>query len=368
VEQVLRSLLADTRSRSLALARAVSERDVHDLVTPLAVKAVRTLLEVAKEAESILADPGLAEALLYPEFFQTQRRLAERQMYLEAELVPLVMTFDNRDARMTEAARRMTSAVGYESDRLVIKAQANGAPYTVPAFRAIWVPPSDVDSAFGWPDILHELGHIVLAEHPDVLDGFGSEVAKLLDQQVQDLRGRQAPEETIERTRLAYAGWTIWAREFAADLLATWFLGPAYPWANLRLCARFHRDVYRPSLEDVRAGMHSHPADHARMLLCVEMCRRLSSNDEAGRALDAWNAYLSARQLTEPQGFASCYPIELQNLLLRLIEQAARSLGLVAFTSANDVVRQLQRLYWMFATDAQEVRGAQDALHSHLGL
>src|ERR1039458_1515534 len=142
----------------------------------------------------------------------------------------------------------------------------------------IVTPQTQAGELLALPDLYHELAHFIVFRQRAILE---ARLLGLIHKFFADSlrRGRQQglPEASLKSIADNYELWKgSWHVEFACDMIATFWCGPAYGWANLRLSAT-RGDPYQDSA--------THPADDARRagVACI---LRLAAENKAADEID----------------------------------------------------------------------------------
>jgi hypothetical protein len=125
--------------------------------------------------------------------------------------------------------------------------------------------------------------------------------------------------------------------EIACDLIATYWLGPAYAWTNLRLC--FART-------DVYSGVDTHPADHARQAAIEKMLNKMGFSKEAADVNHGWSEMVSVSKQTKPQAFDIQFPVQVLDALVASVHGYCLSKKLNAYDPGKQTVAALINAAW----------------------
>ncbi len=133
-----------------------------------------------------------------------------------------------------------------------------------------------------------------------------------------------------------------WYLEFASDVLATYWAGPAYGWANVRLCTNMSSDLFSIDAE--------HPSDDARAKAVERMLRKMGCDALAGRIDVKWNELLALAGQVTPQEYALAYPAKLMDDLIDFLFAEYQQAGLIMWrgqTAAGGMqVTELLNVAW----------------------
>ena len=147
----------------------------------------------------------------------------------------------------------------------------------------------------------------------------------------------------IKKLQTLRRAWKDWLIEFVADLIAAYLAGPAYGWANVRLCVNQSDSTFVTS--------DTHPADDARTTAIEVMLEKLGLTAEAAAIRNYWNEFLSLSESTKPQEFDIEFPkallLECRDLVHGELQNAGlKSVADQAGTGGSDRVSSLLNEAW----------------------
>ncbi len=163
----------------------------------------------------------------------------------------------------------------------------------------IFVPSLEPDRLLGLADLYHELGHIILfrEERRLVFPGMTA-VDRHFDRLMrQGQHAGWAPQslQEIEQFRHMWRG--AWFLEFGADLIATYLVGPAFGWCNIRTSTNIGGELFQ--------GSDTHPADDARSMAIGLMLHKLGERQAAGEIRARWLELVALSSESEPPRYDS---------------------------------------------------------------
>jgi hypothetical protein len=119
-----------------------------------------------------------------------------------------------------------------------------------------------------------------------------------------------------------------WRIELAADMIATYLIGPAYGWQHIRLAVNHGTDPYYPSPDAIQ----DHPADQARLDGILAMLKLLGLKREANEIEAHWSQLLDLDLYKQPPlGYELYYPASLIQKLAELVYAGCQEQGLISF-------------------------------------
>lgn len=350
---LLRDLLLDLRRRAShisdelrAMAGSVSpEFEVHynDVVD-------RTR-RAGEAVEDMLRDPDLSDSHLEPNFFIVFKRLSELLLNIEDSSLLILKRCSDADRLLSAILRKICLEVGYKDPPPLCGALSFQYFQALVGMDIVMTPPTQAADLLSLPDLYHELAHFVVFRQRatfevkalTVIHGFFENALRKAAQQGLP----SASLDSIRGNRDLWAG--DWFVEFVCDMIATFWCGPAYGWANLRLSAT-RGDLYHE--------VATHPADDARRVGIDCMLRAISQRTAADEINDKWEELKRLSPSSQPSGYARRYPAELLSQLATEIFEACCASGFRSFadqktTGASESVLGIIDEGWrVFVEDA----------------
>jgi hypothetical protein len=357
VEEFLRGLLHDLEQRCAFLRDTVAAIPADPDARDHAVLAYRMVEGIRRNVAQLLVDPSLGAPMLLRNHLQLYKRWNELATLIESYPLPFIERYAGWDRRLTRLCRRLAEQVEWPTPLPLVAAFSSQYYWTMPDFNLICAPPTEGTTLLGLPDLCHELGHILLLHHEATLIGdFVQELGAYIEQEQRRVAAQQRPPEYRRLYNLLSAQWhDAWLREFIADMVATYLVGPAFGWQHVRLCAGRGQDAYHPTL----GGTVEHPADEARLRGMLAVLELMGAPEASAQVGALWHGYLAISGETRPADYEVCYPQELIESLARYTVEGCRTLGLRGFDQivdpprANDIPALLGKAWERFLTDPQ---------------
>ncbi|MCP4663129.1 MAG: hypothetical protein GY856_47670, partial [bacterium] len=280
---LLHDLLLDTLKRSEHL---VHELDALEGTLPDDVEPFRerwgTLAQKYRGAiEVLLSDPDLQSPQLASNFYISYKAIM--QFFFEVEAGPLNVLgrFRKRDHFVTRVVARLCEEIGYPDSAPLGSAGSFQFYGALPEMDLVIVPWLEPFHLLGLADLYHELAHFVIRRRAsELVAPFHAVVDRVFDDLVEDAGRRNVTSAEVAAIESRRASWKRgWAEEFTSDMMAAFWAGPAFGWANVRLCTNMSSALFTDG--------RSHPADAARHGGVYLMLRRLGCAEEAER-IEVW--------------------------------------------------------------------------------
>jgi len=321
MSSLLHELLHDLRQRCSHLREELRKLEqLHEEARPYRDNTLKRVERAENIIGALLADPDLNHALLARNYYHDYKRLSEMVFNLEAGPVTALKHFGNDDRNITRIVTRICQEIRYPYVAPLCVALSSQYYWALPSADLVFVPCSEPFHLLSLADLYHELAHFILEREKH---GRLASLLRIIDdyfqQQLREARRNSWPTASVDRIRERKARWDgNWCEEFAADLFATYWAGPAFGWCNLRLCTNQSVELFHAT--DI------HPADDARHI-SVQAMLILTGHASAAASIDArWNELINLSGQTPPPEYDLTYPKE-------LIDRIATSV----FTIANDM-------------------------------
>jgi hypothetical protein len=329
---LLHNLLLDLRRRGTCVLQelAVLEKGLPADFNAHRVKVVQRLTRALTLVDGLLADPDLGDPLLEPNFFMDFKRLSELILNVEDQSLLILKRCSDEDRFLSALLQQICREVGYMDSAPLCGALSFQYFQALMGMDIIMTPQTQASELLALPDLYHELAHFVLfrrrAEFEVPLLGL---IHKFFVDAIRKGKQQGLPKASLEIIRDNHALWTgSWHVEFACDMTATYWCGPAYGLANLRLSAT-RGDPYQDST--------THPADDARRA-GIECILKLAGNTKAAGEIDLlWHDLKRLSPSVQPPGYAKRYSTRLVEQLAKYIYEACTKAGFRSFT---DQLRQ----------------------------
>src|SRR5919202_4041405 len=171
MEDFLRGLLHDLERRCALLRDRLSSTSSDPDLRGPALTAYREIERVRREVVDLLADPSLGTSALLPNHLQQYKRWHEQATLVEYYPLPFIERYSDADRRLTRLCRHLAVQVGWPSPSPLVGAFSSQYYWTVPEFNVVCAPSTESSTLLSLPDLLHELGHILLLQHRAQLVG-----------------------------------------------------------------------------------------------------------------------------------------------------------------------------------------------------
>ncbi len=323
---LLHNLLLDLRRRGHCVLNelAVLEKSLPANFNAHRAGVVQRLTRALSVVDGLLADPDLADPLLEPNFFMDFKRLSELILNVEDSSLLILKRCSQEDRFLSALLQQICREVGYKEPAPLCGALSFQYFQALMGMDIIMTPQTQASELLALPDLYHELAHFVLfrrrTEFEVPLLGL---IHKFFTDAIRKGKQQGLPKASLEIIRDNHVLWTgSWHVEFACDMVATYWCGPAYGLANLRLSAT-RGDPYQDG--------STHPADDARRA-GIECLLKLAGETKAAGEIDTlWHDLKRLSPSAQPPGYAKRYSTRLLEKLAECIYAACVKAGFRRF-------------------------------------
>jgi hypothetical protein len=331
VDSLLHGLLKDLLQRCHRLKQELTSLVSLPMeVSPYKEWVLNFVQVTEKRIEYLLEDPDIRDRGLAKNYYHAYKRLSEIVWRLEWRPILALTRYSERDRLATLICHQIAEEINFPYDRPICMALSSQHYWADPASRLIVIPSVEPFHLLGLSDMYHEIGHIILFQQKEVEAETIDLVDQHFNQAIKHLK-QEGESDTFQKELAYYMElWKrYWAREFACDMIATYLAGPAYGWANVRLCANVSTDIYG---DDPSDPYYTHPADAARSRAIEMMLKQLGFEQMAQKIKDLWNQLIALIGQTEPQEFEFRFPLSLIEKLCGTLKRSCQNLQLISYS------------------------------------
>lgn len=324
VASLLTELLHDTSRRGEEIA---AELDRLQETVPTEVEAYRKrMFQMVDHARGIvsamLADPDLEDPAYATSYFRDYKYVARLMQELENLPVLALRRFSEQDRTVTRLMAAICKEIGFPHAAPICSSISSQYYWTVAGMDIVFVPCLEPDHLLGIPDGYHELGHIALFRDESRLV---QPALAIVDQWYERaaVQGRQLnwPQASLDAVEDFHHQWRLsWLLEFGSDLIATYLVGPAFGWCNIRTSTNLGGEVFR--------GSESHPADDARARAIGLMLDRIGCCAECAAIKQRWDELVKLSNESPHERYELAYPPDLLEQLADFFHTACAKLGM----------------------------------------
>jgi hypothetical protein len=316
--------------------------------------------------ERMLHDPDLSNSQLEPNFFIDFKRLSELLLNIEDSSLLILKRYSDADRLLSAILQRICGEVGYKEPAPLCGALSFQYFQALVGMDIVMTPQTQANDLLSLPDLYHELAHFVVFRQRATFElGALTVIHRFFENALRKGEQQGLPAASLESIRDNHVLWAgDWQVEFLCDMIATFWCGPAYGWANLRLSAT-RGDPYHE--------VSTHPADDARRIGIESMLKLIGESAAADQINKKWEELKRLSPSTQPSGYIKRYPSALLIELATAVFQSCGESGFLSFaeqkkSSATLLVgRTINEAWSAFAADAESFPEHETAVLDALG-
>ena len=268
-------------------------------------KMLRLVERTSERISMLLTAPDFGNELIAQHLFYDYKRLAEFVQTMEVGPAFVLERFNDSDRAASRLIARICKDIGFPHDAPLCSATSAEYYWTQVDVDLVYMPFTETRHVLTWPDLYHELAHILVGRDSDsILEPCEDLAIRYFRKQVQAAKSKNWPLASLELIGDAEDNWlNTWLVEFCCDMIASYCAGPAYGWCNLRVCTNHGLDTI-----SVYGGNSTHPADWARSLAIDVMLQRTGWQIESDNILKDFQELIKVSPCEPIAGFELIYP------------------------------------------------------------
>lgn len=199
--------------------------------------------------------------------------------------------------------------------------------WALPNYDIIAVPAKEEKNLLNLPDIYHEVGHLIFHQFEQFMVGdIHDQIRQFYAEEIQRVDDEERPADLIPVFTESCANWiSSWVMEFTCDFLATYLVGPAYAWTNLKI------STLSSGAATVYTGSASHPSDEARMRGILYVLTNLGHHQQVAQIDQSWERFLNVTINPQPAHYDYIFPQHIIEALAEFVIQGCRDNDLLDF-------------------------------------
>ncbi|MCL0073099.1 hypothetical protein M1N91_02645, partial [Dehalococcoidia bacterium] len=337
---LIQGLLNDLLQRCNRLKQELNNMaNVTDEISDYWEWITKDLDRVHTQIIEIQKDPDIGLETLAKNFLHKYKRLAEHIYSLEWGPILAISRYSDRDRLPTLICQKVVEEINYPFAPPICVALSSQHYWTDPKINIIMLPVIEPFHLLGLSDLYHELGHILLFRKR-IINLFYSKIDEYYNLEKEKVNKENKPPKYYEIITEAELMWKrYWALEFAADMIATYLVGSAYGWSNIRVCINLSNDLFASNPEE----HHTHPADDARNEAICLMLEKIGVEEgERLKIRDTWTQFITLIGQPKPQNYNIYFPHTLLVELREFIYDQCKNIGLISYTNQSTPSSELK--------------------------
>lgn len=320
-------------------------------------KVEAELKSLQSRIEQLLSDPDFGANYLLKNQIQQYRRYSETLSIIEAEPITVLDQYNNRDYYLYYFLKLFCQQIGYPEKSPLVSTHSTDSFFVDLSSEIIHLPLCEDCFLLALPDLIHELGHLFYDRNStEIEQSFYSYLNKYIQKEKNKAKNDNSSKSYQKKfDSLGQAWMQEYIIEFSCDIFATYLVGTAYAWSNLRLILESNDQIYHPGF-----GKYStHPADEARMRAILITLEELQGSNSTKTIIKQWED-LKSQVFTQQQEmeYDYCYPNPLLIKLAKIIINLCQNDNLISYyqhlQTGNNLSLIMQQAWIEFHKDSQK--------------
>lgn len=321
VSKMIKSL--ESRNAKSELHSDIPEHFYTNTVTKLR-ELQEEILFISNSGDLELESLGSNNIIRYNTIF-------EQFQSIEIFLYQVIINYGDAEYYFNRKMKRIYEEIKNIQSPPLVTTISNSESYywAHPYFAIIAIPSGEEKNLLNLPDLYHEICHFIFKQHSEFLIGdFARAVKKYFDDEIERVSEENRAVRYIAFYRDKFQKWMNgWIEEFTCDLIATYLVGKAYAWTNLKL------STISSSTDRIYLDSPSHPSDEARMRAIFQMLYITGQGKDVMEVKESWEKFLNATSNPIPQDYNFIFPNHLLEKLANNVLEGCKLIGLCDYLS-----------------------------------
>ena len=343
----------ESLERCSILLDTIKKCESHPDVEKLVKSSKESLLALQKSILTLMEDETVKDPRFFVNFMIKLSSIVANLQQIQVEPITIIKRYDERDEQKTTLVSKALHEMNYPFEPPLVVSLKPLDTSCIPKWNIIYTPPCQQELLSFFPDILHEVGHIVWYMNQDILSiDVLNPVKSYFEAKLNEVntrrRGSRNLLQSIKKTRILWEQY--WIKEFFSDIFATLVSGASYGWSHFRYSIGAISSIYSPSNFDDESF---HPSDASRMTVISQVLDYLHPDLSPDSVFDHWEFLLDAlrsKGLKEPVTHRVIFPDALLEEIVHISLHHIQQLGILnyveQFTTKKDCITAQARMKW----------------------
>ncbi len=293
-------------------------------------KTLKMLGDLMAEIETLINSGDLDIESLSSNNIIKYNTFHERLLTIELFRYLVIVNYGKPEEYFKKKIGRIYKEINCLQKQPIVTTISNSENYywALPSYDIIAVPSGEEKNLLNLPDLFHEMGHLIYNQYEMYLKGkFEESLNRFYDSESQRVFYEQRSTTLINFYREKLAWWlSSWIMEFTCDLIATYLVGPAFAWTNLKLT------TLSSGKNRVFQASPSHPSDEARMRAVFYLLNKMGHTAEMVEIKDSWDTFLKTTNNIVPGNYNYIFPQHLIEELADCVFTGCKDIDLVVYS------------------------------------
>lgn len=269
-------------------------------------KTVQMLEELKSDIQFLLNSGDLDVHALSNYNIIKYNTFHERLLMIELFRYLVIINYGKPEQYFKKKINRIYTEVNCLQKQPIVTTISNSENYywALPTYDIIAVPTGEERNLLNLPDLYHEMGHLIFNQYETYLKGkIELNINQFYQAEIQRVVDEDRDPKLISIFRDKSSRWISgWVMEFTCDFIATYLVGSAYAWTNLKLT------TLSSGKDRIYTDIPSHPSDEARMRGIFFTLRLMGHDAEVVEIENNWNEFLNATNNPIPANYNLLFP------------------------------------------------------------
>jgi hypothetical protein len=323
----IKGIFFDQSNRISKMLAGLSSPDINHKIDPVFLqKTIDMLNDLSADIQALLNSGDLDIDALSANNIIKYNTFHERLLSIELFRYLVIINYGEAEEYFKKKVIRIYNEVNCLQKPPLITTISNSENYywALPTYDIIAVPAGEEKNLLNLPDLYHEKGHLIYNQYSDFLKGnIEATIRHFYQEEIQSVVNLQRPAALISFYRDKLTRWINgWIMEFTCDLIATYLVGPAYAWTNLKLT------TLSSGKDWIYEDSPSHPSDEARMRAIFQMLKVQGHTTEVAQIEKSWGEFLVVTNNPIPQNYRFIFPQSILDELVKNVLAGCKSIDL----------------------------------------
>jgi hypothetical protein len=298
-------------------------------------KTIELMDDLRSEIQQLINSGDLEVEALASNNIIKYNTFDETLMAIELFRYLVIVNYGEAEEYFKRKVKRIYDEINCLQRPPIITTISNSDDYywALPSYDIIAVPTGEEKNLLNLPDMFHEMGHLIYNQYQTYLKGtIEQTLAAYYKKESQRVINEQRSPHLIQFFRDNFADWKAsWIMEFCCDLIATYLVGPAFAWTNLKITTQ------SSGQNGIYIGSSNHPSDEARMRAVFYMLKKMGHTEELKKLEEVWRKFLDATNNIIPANYSSICP---QHIVEELANNVYNGSKLIDLRIYGDQVKE----------------------------
>ena len=303
----VKGIFYDQSNRIAKMLSDLASPDINsEMDRPFLEKTVQMLEDLNAEIQVLTNSGDLDIDALTPYNIIRYNTFHERLLMIELFRYLVIINYGKPEEYFKRKINRIYTEINCLQKQPIVTTISNSENYywALPTYDIIAVPTGEERNLLNLPDLYHEMGHLIYNQYEAYLKGnVEVNINKYYNDEIQRVHTEQRDPKLIPVYLEKNLRWINgWIMEFTCDFIATYLVGPAYAWTNLKLT------TLSSGKDRIYEDSPSHPSDEARMRAIFFMLKTIGHTTEVAQIESSWQEFLTATNNPIPANYDYVFP------------------------------------------------------------